>query len=464
MSAAVKKILVGLRPSKVLRLLPVLCVGVLLLSTFRLYEQGAYFWLDDFDNLYWMQRASLVQMLRWVLNPISGSFRPVGMLCYWLLLRCFDLNPIPYHWLAWSLHTTNTALVYFVLKRVTKARSGAAVGAMLFASQAAFSQIYWNFGTIFELLAALFSFAGLLLWTRERRDWPHVVFASLLLFLAMKSKEMAVAMPVVWFCYDLIVREKMDRKTFAHWMLPSALALSYGLAKALTMKGSTPTHAYYMSINGSTLISGLGIYFNMLFRTNFSLQFWCAALLVFLLLLILSRNRLALFFLLYIFITFLPVIFLINHRFAFYWYLPFLGLCGLAAILTGGVASRITARNPQWLAGAGAYSIFALLCWGIFLLHEEINRPERSWLKQRADEYRGFVTGLKTLPPPHAGEVIYFNSQPSNFYPVCLLAATQVALRRTDVNARLVSEFPPDAAYRLRFQESRLIQLPRADN
>jgi hypothetical protein len=219
-----------------------------------------------------------------------------------------------------------------------------------------------------------------------------------------------------------------------------------------------------MSINGSTLISGFGIYFNMLFRTNFSLQFWCTALLVFLLLLILSRNRLALFFLLYVSITFLPVIFLINHRFAFYWYLPFLGLCGLAAILTSGIASRITARNPQWLAGAGAYSIFALLCWGTFLLHEEVNRPERSWLKQRADEYRGFVTGLKTLPPPHAGEVIYFNSQPSNFYPVCLLAATQVALRRTDVNARLVSEFPPDAAYRLRFQESRLIQLPCADN
>ena len=150
------------------------------------------------------------------------------------------------------------------------------------ALRSASKQIYWNFGTIFELLAGSFSFAGLWLWTSERRAWPQVLFASLLLFFAMKSKEMAVAMPLAWFCYDLIVREKMDRKTFAHWMLPSALAFSYGLAKALTMKGSTPTHAYYMSINGSTLISGFGIYFNMLFRTNFSVQFWCTALLVFL--------------------------------------------------------------------------------------------------------------------------------------------------------------------------------------
>ena len=303
-----------------------------------------------------------------------------------------------------SLHTANTALVYFVLKRLRK-RGLEQLLAPCYSPAAAFLTNYWNFGTIFELLAALFSFAGLWLWTWERRAWPHVVFASLLLFLAMKSKEMAVAMPVVWFCYDLIVREKMDRKTFAHWMLPGALAFSYGLAKALTMKGSTPTDAYYMSINGSSSISGLGIYFNMLFRTNFSVQFWCTALL--------SVPRYSSFFretaspcssCCTFLSLFLPVIFLINHRFAFYWYLPFLGLCGLAAILTGGVASRITARNPQWLAGAGAYSIFALLCWGIFFFTKRsIDRKDRGSSSAQTDD-RGFVYRVEdaTTTPPQA--------------------------------------------------------------
>jgi hypothetical protein len=87
--------------------------------------------------------------------------------------------------------------------------------------------------------------------------------------------------------------------------------------------------------------------------------------------------------------------------------------------------------------------IVFLLCWCTFLVHEEANRPQRSWIKERADEYRSFVTGLKALPPPTHGVVIYFDSQPSNFYPVCLLATNQVALVRTDVDARLVSEFQP---------------------
>ena len=461
MSVRIKRFWFVLRTWNFLRLVPVLCIGLLLINTFLLYKKGAYFWLDDFNNLYWVQRATFIHMIRYVLNPSFDGFRPVGMLSYWLLLRCFDLNPAPYHWLAWSLHTANTALVYFILKRLTKARSGAAVGAMLFASQAAFSKIYWDFGTIFELLAAFFSFAALLLWASERRDWPQVVFASLLLFLAMKSKEMAVAMPVAWFCYDLIVRGKRDRKVFAHWIPPGALALLCGLVKALTMKGSTPTEAYYVSINGPTLVTGFATYFNMLFRTNFSAQFWCTALLLCLVLLILLRNRLALFFLLYVFISFLPVIFLINHRFAFYWYLPFLGICGLAAMLADSIAFQISARNPRWLGEGAAYCIFALLCWSTFLLHQQVNLPERAWVNQRAHEYRAFIRGLKSLSPPQHGEIIYFNSQPSNFYPVCLLAATQVALRRTDVGARFVSQFPADATYRLQFKGSRLIRLPQ---
>ena len=444
---------------KVLRFVPVLCVGLLLLKTFRLYKGGAYFWLDDFNNLYWAQRATFAQMVGHVVNPLSDYFRPAGMICYWILLRIFDLDPAPYHWLAWSLHVANTALVYFILKQLTRARSGAAVGAMLFASQAVFADIYWDFGTIFELMAAFFSFAGILVWISERRSWLHVLLASLFLFLAMKSKEMAVVMPLVWIGYDLLVRKNVGRREVAQWILPGALAFLYGLVKASEMRGVVHTHPYYMGINGSTLASGYGIYFNMLFKANLPWQIWGIGLVIFLLLSILLRSRLALFFQLYVLITFLPVIFLVNHRYAFFWYLPFLGVCGIAAILATGVAAGITARNPQWVAEASAYSVFALLCCGTFFLHKEANRSQRSWIRDRANEYRSFVTGLKALPPPPYGETIYFASEPSRFDQTSLLSATEVALHRTDIGARLVSEFPFGARYRLQFNESRLTQV-----
>ena len=68
---------------------------------------------------------------------------------------------------------------------------------------------------------------------------------------------------------------------------------------------------------------------------------------------------------------------------------------------------------------------------------------------------------VRALPAPPPGETIFFDSQPSLFDEDVLLSATQVALGRTDVHTKLVAEFPPEARYRLRFQESHLVQLPR---
>jgi hypothetical protein len=445
---------------KLLRFISVLCVGILLLNTYGLYK-FAYFGSDAFNNLYWAQRESFTHIIGYILNPVSSYFRPVGMMYYWLFLRFFDLSPAAYRWLMWSLHAANTALVYFILKRLTRARPGAAIGAMLFASQAVFAEIYWNFGAVFELIAGLFSFAAILLWTSERRSWLQVLLASLALLLAVKSKEMAVSMPVIWFSYDLLLRRDMKRMMAAHWVLPGGLAVWYGLSHALAMRGIAANDPYHMSIDWSILASGFATYFNVLCGTELPWQIWWIASLVILLVFVLLRSRLALFFQLYVFVTFLPVIFLVNHRVALFWYFPFLGVCGFAAILANAVACVINGRNPRWLAETGSLTVFALLCWATFLLHEAANRPQRSWVSDVADEYHAFVSGLRALPPPPRGETIFFDSLPPHFEETVLLTAAQVALRRTDLHTKLVSEFPPEARYRLRFQKSHLIQLPR---
>jgi len=246
----------------------------------------------------------------------------------------------------------------------------------------------------------------------------------------------------------------------AHWILPSGLALWYGLTKAV-MRGMISSDPYYMSISTSTLVRSFGVYFNMLFGTSFRWQIWCIGFVILLLVFALLRNRLALFFQSYVLIAFLPVIFLINHRYAFYWYVPLLGVCGLAAMLAKAVAVRSETRNPHWVVECGASVISILLCWGTFLVHKDANRQRRSWVRDRTNEYRAFVTGLRALPAPPPGETIFFDSQPSLFDEDVLQTATQVALGRTDVHTKLVAEFPPEARYRLRFQESRLVQLPR---
>jgi len=443
---------------KLIQLVPFVCISVLLVNAFRLFK-GAYLGRDDFNNLYWVQRESLVEMAGHILNPLSSYFRPTGTMCYWLLLRFFDLNPGAYHGFLWVLHSANTFLVYILLGRLTRSLPSAAVGAMLFASQAVFAEIYWDFGTVFEVVAGFFSLLGILAWTSERRGWREVLLASLALLFAAKGKEMALTMPAIWAIYDLLLRKNMQRGMALHWLLPGAFAACYAVKTILDMRSPIATHPYYMSINWPTLATSFGIYCNMLLKTNVPWQLWCLGFLILSLIFALLRSWLSLFFVCYVLIAFLPVIFLVNHRHAFYWYIPFVGISGLAAVLTKNVYSAAIVRNPHWLSQAGAITIFILLCLGTFELQKEFTRSQRTQMRTSTNEYRAFVVGLKNLPTPLQDETIFFDSMPSQFDKDVLLSATQVALGRTDVGAKLVTEFPPEARYRLRFKESRLIRL-----
>src|SRR5205814_2007100 len=76
-----------------------------------------------------------------------------------------------------------------------------------------------------------------------------------------------------------------------------------------------------------------------------------------------------------------------------------------------------------------------------------------------SQEHRGFVQGLRALKPPDAGETLFFESIPTHFDSIGLTAATQVALRRTDVQAERVDTFPVSAKYRLRFEHNSVITI-----
>ncbi|PYS14394.1 MAG: hypothetical protein DMG17_16790, partial [Acidobacteria bacterium] len=74
-----------------------------------------YFWLDDFNNVYWIRREGFWRLIGDILNPSSLFFRPLGMLVYWIVFRVAALHSLPYHLLSWALHSINTALVFFLL-------------------------------------------------------------------------------------------------------------------------------------------------------------------------------------------------------------------------------------------------------------------------------------------------------------------------------------------------------------
>jgi hypothetical protein len=444
--------------NKYARWVPFLGIALLLFFTFRLYR-SAYFWLDDYDNLYWVQKLSAYELLKAIVNPASTYFRPTGMLFYWLELRLFGTNAIAYHVLAWLLHTINTGLVYLVLRRIVHSYPAALVGAMLFACQAVFTDIYWNFGTIFELVSGLLFFVGILIWSTENRSWSRVVLATVVFILAVKGKEMAITLPAIFLGYDLLVRSSAKWRHVAQIVFPGIAAALMAMKGLAENRAAAPDAPYFMDISAVTLGRGFGVYFQMLSRINLRWQMWAFGFVAFFLLITLMKRRTAVFFQIWIFITFLPVIFLVNHRYPFYWYIPFVGACGLAACFVQWVIPYFNARISAPSAEVAACLCFLVLCQATYLVQKALTRYGRNFQHGIEVDHRGFIQGLMALPPPPPNEVLYFESAPRYFEEVHLLSATQVALRRTDVDARFVDHFPPDARYRLRFEDSKLIRL-----
>src|SRR5580765_8534179 len=81
------------RSTLLFRIWIALSIAALLAFGLELYA-FASFWTDDFNNLYWMQQTSGTQVLGYLLNPLSSTFRPLGMAVYWTLLNCCDLYPV----------------------------------------------------------------------------------------------------------------------------------------------------------------------------------------------------------------------------------------------------------------------------------------------------------------------------------------------------------------------------------
>ncbi len=438
------------------RVAPVSIIALILASTFYAWR-FSYFWLDDFNNLYWTERVSGWQILWFNLNPLSTFFRPFGMLFYWIFWNTFDLNPLPYHLFAWGLHTANVALLYTLVLRIADSSYAAAVGALLFSFRSNFTEIYWSFSTIFELLACFLMLTALLVHTRETGSFLGSVAIVVLYIFAVKSKEMAVTLPGVLLLYDMTLRKSgFNRRSLILYSALALVGLTFAYLKVTSMVSPLPDHPYYMNFSVLTFGRGYGWYFDHLYGFRLRWGAWMITSVILCALFIYRRAWRALFFSGYVFVTFLPVIFLVNHRFEFFWYIPFFGIAGLAAVFAGSVERALRKRMPLRAAAATGLVLFAILGAVHYSREKRVSSANNQTQHFLADQYAAFIHSLRTLPPPAIEETIYYGSFPRFFEQLTLLSATQVALRRMDIQVEVVDTFPNSCRYCLRFENGTL--------
>jgi hypothetical protein len=369
--------------------------------------------------------------------------------------RFFDLDPLPYHLVSWALHATNVVLLYVLLSRIVQSSYAAAVGALLFGFRANFADIYWSFGTIYELLACSLMYLTLLVWRRDL-TYRRVALVCVLYVLAIKSKEMAIMLPFVLLLYEVCFGEGWSRKRLLSYSLLAVIGLWFAYLKVSAMGSSAPDHPYYMDLSVLTFGRGYGWYFDRLYGTGLRWGAWFIAAVILFCWMAFKRENRGMFFLGYTFAALLPVVFLVNHRFEVYWYIPFLGVAGLAAVLVDAIERRLRPRLHANVLAAAGLVVFVFLS---ALHYSRETRESAEFLESRrslAAEYAAFVEGLQQLPQPRSEDTVYYKSFPRHLDSFSLMTSTQLVLRRTDLRVEIVKEFPDPCSYCLAFEDGNL--------
>jgi hypothetical protein len=347
-----------------------------------------YFSDDDLTNTGWPTYVGNDAFYNGLLTPKfdESNFRPVGFLYYRVMGRTFKLNYPPYVVVIQVVHVLNAIVLFFLLRRLDLSNIAAGAGALFYAFHAAVMEAYWKPMYVFDLLCATLCLVTLLLYVRG-----HWILALLSFWLAYKSKEIAVMLPVALFAYEFLLGRRNWRRLIPYF----AISLSFGLQALLHNTNLGPLNPYGLHFTPPLLWKTIAFYAS-------SILFLPFAGLALLALPIFVRDRRLYLGLLMMVSMLVPLIPLSNRYASVYWYVPLIGL----AIAVAAVASRA----PRW-----AVALFFVL-W--LPLNYMMLRPTRSAILIQAGEVRWYVSGLqdyaRRIPPVKA---VVFASTPPHMEP-----------------------------------------------
>lgn len=180
---------------------------------------------DDFQWLLGARQLSFGDMLRSAFDfNQSHFFRPMVWLLFWTQEKLFGIDPRGYHAVSLALHLANAALVGLLAWRLGTSATVAVIAAAIVALHPApFEAVVWVSAQS-ELLAALWLLLMLHAWLGRR-----VFLASLLLTLALLTKESAIIGLPLLFLIDIMLNKQLivSRQRWFTYLLPMLLTLAY---------------------------------------------------------------------------------------------------------------------------------------------------------------------------------------------------------------------------------------------
>lgn len=295
----------------------------------------AWFVDDQLMNLYQVTDKPVSEL---ALQPD----RPVSTLAMRGLWELFKFHPRPYRAVCFALLLLNLAVATALAWRLSGSGLTSLLFAILFCYHACLTDLYFSTGTLYDILCFTFTFTALLWYAVIRAEpraprWYEIAGICLLSALAIGSKEMAIALPLLlalveWLCGDR-----------RHWLTPvlSAVVCAAFLARFLFHSSFQDNSAYRSAITSESFWRSWQHYQAMLFYhvNKWSSTATKVTIAICLLLPLLIRRRESWFATAVALITPLPILF-IAPRNLYAFYIPYFGFCLLAASALSALAIR----------------------------------------------------------------------------------------------------------------------------
>ena len=153
----------------------------------------------------------------------------------------------------------NLGLLYASARALAGSRKIGLLTALFGCYHAGFVDLYYNTGTIYDLLCFSFYMSAFLIYTsarsRGRAVPPSRILSIAVLFIcALNAKEMAVTLPAALLVYELVYhRQNLSFDSLAVWIL-TALAVPFVFGKLSPDSVFSHNGSYLLNISPSTYL------------------------------------------------------------------------------------------------------------------------------------------------------------------------------------------------------------------
>ncbi len=194
-----------------------------------------YFEDDDFDVLNWLPYVPLHSYLLdlpCLAYPCEHN-RPTGFLFYGALFRTAELRYAPWVASLQLIACVNILLLWLLLRKIGLSDVSAAAGCIFFVSSRALFDLWWKPRCIYDVLCTTFALAALLAYAHRRWVLSFIAF-----WLAMRSKEIGMAIPAILLCYEMTLGERKWKRVVL-FFLPAVIYGAYGFRYSMKAAAGT---------------------------------------------------------------------------------------------------------------------------------------------------------------------------------------------------------------------------------